>query len=209
MSRITKIVPQGKYKGRCKVYLEDGTSFSLHNELLAKYGLRTGAEIDEEKIKEWLDEDETRHAYNAALRYLGFCSRTRKELEDYLRQKGYGDRTVVNVIEKLKSYGLVDDKMFARDWVNNRKLTSPRSRMAMTFELLQKGVDREVIDEVIGSISDEDEEKQAFKVAQKYYGRYRNLENRERALKTGQALARRGFSWEIIQRVIRKMDMEY
>ena len=31
--------------------MEDGTSFSLHNDLLAKYGLRTGAEIDEEKLR--------------------------------------------------------------------------------------------------------------------------------------------------------------
>ena len=63
--------------------------------------------------------------------------------------------------------------------------------MAIAYELRRKGIDGEIIDEAVGSITDEEEEKQALKIANKYYERYKGLEDEEIAVKIGQALARR------------------
>ena len=204
MGRITKIVSQKGYKNGCIVYLDDGTSFSLHIELLVKYGLTEGSEVDVQQVRKWFEEDGVKYAYNAALRYLGFRSRSRKEIEDYLKRKGFEDNTIRVVMEKLERYGLADDKAFARDWVRNRMHTGARSRVAIAYELRRKGIDGEIIDEAVGSITDEEEEKQALKIANKYYERYKGLEDEEIAVKIGQALARRGVGWDIIQRVIRR-----
>ncbi|NLO82546.1 MAG: hypothetical protein GX094_05755 [Clostridiales bacterium] len=204
MGRIVKIASQKGHKDDCIIYMDDGTNFSLNKELLIKYGLKEGTEIDQGKLKNWLDEDGVKKAYNAALRYLGFRSRSSKEVEDYLRKKGFGDGTIRDAVQKLKGYGLIDDKAFARDWVSSRMQAGARGRLAIAYELRQKGIDGEIIEEVVGSITDEEEEEQAFKLANKYYERYKGLEKKEMVIKTGQALARRGFSWEIIQRVVER-----
>jgi regulatory protein len=98
MGRITKIVSQKGYKNGCIVYLDDGTSFSLHIELLVKYGLTEGSEVDVQQVRKWFEEDGVKYAYNAALRYLGFRSRSRKEIEDYLKRKGFEDNTIFFIV---------------------------------------------------------------------------------------------------------------
>jgi len=151
------------------------------------------------------EEREAEQAYQRALRYLGFRARTQKEVEEHLRRKGFGGQAIEKAVEKLKGYGFIDDRAFASNWVNSRLRNSPKGRAAMAWELKQKGVDAEIIDEVIGSISGEQEEAVANRLAQKYYERYREVEDkRKRAYKVAQALARRGFDWELIQRVIER-----
>ena len=76
-----------------------------------------------------------KYAYNAALRYLGFRSRSRKEIEDYL--KSFEDNTIRVVMEKLERYGLADS--ICQDWVRNRMHTGARSRVAIAYELHRKG----------------------------------------------------------------------
>ena len=87
-----------------------------------------GFEVDVQQVRKWFEEDGVKYAYNAALRYLGFRSRSRKEIEDYLKRKGFEDNTIRVVMEKLERYGLADDKAFARDWVRNRMHTGAREQ---------------------------------------------------------------------------------
>ena len=120
-----------------------------------------------------------------------------------MKRKGFEDNTIRVVMEKLEdtAWQMIS---ICQDWVRNRMHTGARSRVAIAYELRRKGIDGEIIDEAVGSITDEEEEKQALKIANKYYERYKGLEDEEIAVKIGQALARRGFGWDIIQRVIRR-----
>ncbi len=151
------------------------------------------------------EEGKAEQAYQKALRYLSFRPRTQKEVEEYLRRKGFEREAIEKAIEKLKGYGFVDDRAFALSWVSSRLRNSPKGRAAMAWELRQRGVDAEIIDEVVESIPGEQEEAVANRLAQKYYEKYRGVDERERAHKIAQALARRGFDWELINRVIRKL----
>ena len=75
-------------------------------------------------------------------------------------------------------------------------------------ELYYKGIDSHIIDKSLDQITDDKEEEQAYKLALKYIKRYRNLDTREQFYKIGQALARRGFSWEIAKRALRRLELE-
>lgn len=204
MITIVGIERQRGCQGRYRVFLEDGTNFFLQKELLIKYGLKPGLQIDINRFKGWLKEDEVRIALNRVIRYLSFRSRSRKEIEDYLQRKGFCAEVVEEVTEKLKRYGYVDDMAFAREWVSSRMRNNPKGKRAMVQELRQKGVHRNVIDNIMSAITDEEEEALALVLVEKYYKRYKGLEEREMVYKIGQALARRGFQWELIQRVIRR-----
>ncbi|MFS8500472.1 MAG: regulatory protein RecX [Caldicoprobacter sp.] len=152
------------------------------------------------------EERRAEEAYQMALRYLGFRSRTQKEVEEHLKRKGFDEEAIEKAMEKLKGYGFVDDRAFALSWVNSRLRNNPKGKAAMVWELRQKGVDAGLIDEVMGSISEEQEEAVANRLAQKYYERYKGADEKERAHKVAQALLRRGFDWELIQRIIRRLE---
>ncbi len=204
MSTIIRIERQRGSKGRYRVFLEDGTSFFLQEELLIKYGLKPGLRVDIGRLGVWLKEDEIKIALNRAIRYLGFRSRSQKEVENYLQRKGFCTEVVEEVIEKLKGYGYIDDMTFAKEWVSNRMRNNPKGKRTMVQELRAKGVHQNIIDNIMSTITDEEEEALALVLVEKYYKRYKGLEEREMVYRIGQALARRGFQWELIQRVIRR-----
>ena len=131
-----------------------------------------------------------------------------KEMESYLDRKGFNQDVIDATIEKLKGYGYLDDFAFARDWVSSRMATKPMGKVMIKRELIYKGIDNEIIEEALARVSHEEEEEQAYNLALKYQKRYGDLAPREQFYKIGQALARRGFSWEMIKRAVGRLDLE-
>lgn len=88
-------------------------------------------------------------AYEKALRLLTVRSRTRKELKQRLVAERYSDKVAEQVLERLASAGLIDDKKFAFDRaraMGKGKGWGPRK---LRSDLAQKGIAREAIDEAV------------------------------------------------------------
>lgn len=208
MKKIVEIEQQKRNKRRYTLHFDDGEWIGLFDELVIKYGLEVGKEVDSTQISQLAREDDAKKALDMGIRYLGYRSRSQKEMETYLEGKGFCRDVIDHTINKLESYGYIDDTAFARDWVSNRMVTKPMGKSMIKRELIHKGIQDEVIEESLSRISDEQEEDQAYRLAEKYGKRYRNLEAREQFYKIGQALARRGFNWEVIKRAVRRLDLE-
>ncbi len=69
-------------------------------------------------------------------------------------------------IPKLIELDLLDDQKFARWWVEQRLRFRPKGNRALTAELLAKGIDREIISQVL--LSPEQERQLAIKLRGKY-----------------------------------------
>ena len=83
-----------------------------------------------------------------ALRFLGSRPRTRWELERRLRRGGAEDSVIDTTLERLAAMGYLDDAGFARWWTEQRDRHAPRGRRMLEAELRQRGVSREVIEEL-------------------------------------------------------------
>ena len=55
----------------------------------------------------------TYSAFDTAIYYLTFRDRSRKELCDKLTEKGYEEAEIAEAVEKLMSYGYIDDERYA------------------------------------------------------------------------------------------------
>jgi regulatory protein len=95
-------------------------------------------------------------------------------------------------MDRLRRSNLVGDGSFARTWVENRTEFRPRSRRALSYELRQKGIDSETIQE---TLQDLDDSELALQAALKQAWKYRSLEWADFRLKMLAFLARRGFSY--------------
>lgn len=86
-SVVTMVEKQKKNQHRYNVYIDGSFSFSIHEDVMIKYRIFKGTEINREQMEEMLHEDEKQQAYAQALRYLGRKPRTGFEIRERLKQK--------------------------------------------------------------------------------------------------------------------------
>jgi len=106
------------------------------------------------------------------------------------------------VLDRLQQAGLIDDQRFARDWVESRQARRQLSRSALQHELQAKGVAREFIDLALEGVDREDELRAARGFAGKKLRSVADLPSEVQRRRVAAALARRGFSSDIVSRVL-------
>jgi regulatory protein len=144
-------------------------------------------------------EPPAREAFSAACRMLARRSHSRMELKQKLERKGYSPEAVAATLDRLCQQGYLDDLAIARRWAEHLAGERLCGRGRITAYLLQKGVDRDILDAV----------------QQELWQRFSEEDLARRALQkrfagpapTGKAvtfLKSRGFSAEVIYRLAGK-----
>ncbi len=201
MSKITAIrAARGRGK-RARVFLDEGHALTLTAAVVLEEGLSVGQELTAARIEGLLGFDSVRRCVDSALRLLDYRPRSEFELETRLKRR-FDDEVVRAALKRLKERSLVDDAEFARFWKDNRESFSPRSRRLVGLELRRKGVDGGTID---GVLRDMDDEENAYRAAM---AKGRNLSRDdygEFRRKLAGYLARRGFGYGVITRVVERV----
>ncbi len=197
MPQITSLVVQRRNRGRVNVYIDGNFGFGLAVILAAT--LHIGQEISKEDIAELQERDAVEAAYEKCLNYLSYRPHSRQEVERYLAKKDIQDSTVEEVVERLERQHLIDDREFARFWVENRETFRPRGRYALQYELWQKGVSSDAID---AALIDVDEEASAQRAAEKYVRRLVGLDRDTYYRRLLSYLQRRGFGYGVSRQIV-------
>lgn len=145
-------------------------------------------------------------AKDYSFKLLSYRPRSIKEIEGRLKKKDYSSRIISEVIKDLKRLKFLNDKEFARMWVESRIKTRPMGRYRLEQELIQKGIDRELIEKVLSNYREEEEIKLARELAQRKLKRsYRNLDEVTTKRRLYSFLQRRGFSYDTIQEAMKEI----
>ncbi|HEX6508119.1 MAG TPA: RecX family transcriptional regulator [Chloroflexota bacterium] len=206
MPVITSLFTQKNDPERVNVYLDGHFAFGISALSAAVHRLHEGRELDEAEVEALGQEDAVDRAHNAALNYLSFRPRSKREMEDYFRRRKVDSDTVASVLERLERAGLVDDGEFARFWVENRQTFRPRGTRALRMELRQKGVQSETIEATVESIGDETEI--ALQAARQKLRSFAHLDDRTFQQKMIGFLQRRGFPYGVSAHVARDLVVE-
>lgn len=198
MSRITSIEQQQRDKTRCSVYIDGVFYCGLKIEVAVKYRLKQGMDIEKSRLDEIQLENEKLQATEQAMRHLSATIKTRKQMTDFLSSKGYTQLVIDYVIEKLESYGYIDDYAYCRAYANS---VSGKGKAAIRAALIQRGADRSAIDSVLDEITEDEEE--ILSVARKYMRG--KLPTRENINKTIRYLMSRGYGYELAKTTASKL----
>ncbi len=133
-------------------------------------------------------------AYSNCLRFLGSRARSVKETIEYLKKKKFTSATIDKTIQRLLKEHLLDDKIFAEMFVESREKFRPRSKFALSFELKQKGIDRNIIEEAIKDI---DELESAWSAVSPKLSLWQNFDRKKIKNKIFSYLKNRGFCYDI------------
>jgi regulatory protein len=200
---ITALQVQKHNKERVNVFL-DG-EFALGVTMFVAATLRKGQHLNDAEIKKLKQEDERHQAYDKTIRFLGYRSRSRAEVTRYLRDKGYADDVVEETISRLVNEHYLDDREFARFWLDNRERFRPRGRQALRYELRQKGIADDIIDTVLVDL---DEDELAWNAIEKKLYQWQNLTEQELKKKIVGFLSRRGFNYETANNAFQRARSE-
>jgi regulatory protein len=208
MGVITKITKQVKNEERYNIFIDGEYSFSVDEEILARFQLGKGKEIDEMAIAEIGYEDDVRKAFNLAIHYLSFRMRTEKEVSDYLKKKDLGDAVATEAIEKLKKYKYLNDHEFAQAYVNTQINTTDKGPGTVERELASKGVDKASIDDALAAFTQAIQLEKAMALTDKLFKKYKKDSAIVAKQKTEQNLARKGYPFSIINLAWEETDNE-
>lgn len=195
--KITAIKQQERLKGRYSIFVDEKYAFSLSADTLLDERLVPGQEVDEQQLKAYKKLSADDKAYGLALAYVARRLRSKWELTDYFRRKGYDEALSEQILQRLERLGLVDDEKFARAWVNDRRLLKATSKRRLVQELRAKRIADDITESVLAE--DETDERQ---VLRELVERKRKQTRYQDDLKLMQYLARQGFGYDDIKAVL-------
>lgn len=200
LSIITRVEQQKKNSRRYNVYIDDSFAFGVHEDVLVKYRLIKGKELDKQEYKEILEAEERKKVEHKALRFLSYRARSRQEMQQYLRQQEYDLALIEDVLRELEVKKLIDDRQFAKQWSEDRILYKQKGPLMIKAELQQKGLAASDIEEAMENINDQEALSACLKLGQKKWEQLKKEQDaRKREYKLKQYLLRRGYTYEQVQ----------
>lgn len=148
--------------------------------------------------------NEIQDATRAALRRLALRDRTELEVQRLLQAKGFSQEIVKGTLERLKAWGYLNDVRVAMAMTLDRLERSGWGPARVKQELARRGVDPMVVSAVVAQVMEgRDEEGLAKAAARRYVRAHPGVAGQRGLRRLAGYLGRRGYSAEVIARVIK------
>jgi regulatory protein len=193
---VTEIVPVDKR--RSKVILDEDFALVLYRGECNRFGIKEGEELSEDTYQEILKEVLFKRARERVLYLLKASDKTEQELVRKLKDGGYPKEAIDYAVGFVKEHRFINDEDYGKRYVefNSRR----KSEKQIQFELQRKGLDKEMIRDILKE-QPVDEEAQIQAYIRKKRIDPKELDRKERS-KVMASLGRKGFSYEAVNRVL-------
>jgi len=143
-------------------------------------------------------------ARQIVLRQLAMAPRSRAELLQKLALRGCTPDVAGAVLDRMTQVGLVDDEAYAHMLVRSQQAGRGLARRALARELRTKGIEGDLADQALSSISDDDERDRARALVDKKLWAMHGLGLEVQTRRLAGMLARKGYSSSLTYAVIRE-----
>lgn len=190
---------------RNKLYLDNEEIMDVSPLIRQKYNLKVNDDIES-----LYDDISYEASLEKGIFIISLKDRTKKELQTKLNEKYFNTKMVQKAVQKLEELGYINDLDYTISYINNRKYGKNR----ISYNLFQKGINRETIDKAYNIIEAEMEKNIEDRKLEKAILKHRkkllvddeekdtSLEGKMKRLKEEQkviqSLARQGFEIEKI-----------
>jgi regulatory protein len=142
--------------------------------------------------------------YNLSLRYISYRPRSEKEVYAYLvgkqkRVRNLSDQIIAQIMQRLTEYKFVDDREFAKFWIEHRK----KGFRILKLELQQKGISKDIIEEASSGFDLENKEINLLqKLIEKKQRSLKNETPQKAREKMIAHLMRKGFGFDLVKKTL-------
>lgn len=153
--------------------------------------------------------DEKSRAREAAYKFLSYRQRSKKEVADKLKKKGFLDEVIEEVVNSLVNYNYINDTDFASNLAEDKIRNKPIGPALLRFELIKKKIPKDIVDKTIKEIYNKYSERSlamdALNSRIKITGGLKEAEKKKRLYNY---LLQRGFSYDIAYEILGEMEIE-
>ena len=204
---ITTITPQKNNPNRFSLFIDGKFVSGISREAMEKANLYVGKQLKDKDLKQIGYQEEISKSRMYALKLLSYRERSRWEIKKRMERKGYQKEIIEDTLNYLKERDLINDERFAHIWIEER-IRSGYGRRRIYYELSEKRVDKEIVDEFIKKLYPKvNEMSTALHLIEKNR-RFLKEEKNSRMRKISAFLERRGFPFDVINEVIEKREGE-
>lgn len=167
----------------------------------------SGREEAETEEKEVFSCGEAKKAAEKAMALLLFKDRTRQELVTRLYRAGFSETALSEAMAYVERFGYINDRRYVENYVMFQK--GKKSRREMVYQLTERGIEGELISEVLEEC-DYDGEQEAIRMLlkKKLKGRLLCETAYEERQKIMAYLGRKGYEFHTIKKVFSQLDNE-
>ena len=199
---ITAIEP--RRKSLSALFLDGEFAVNLDTETLLKSGYKLGRELDDEQLHDLIRSSESRRASEKALYLLEHRSHSQKELADKISRVTSREAAEA-AAQHMVEIGLVNDAVYAKSLAAELLGRRGFSASRVKRELLQKGIDRELVEQILEETAPDPVEK-IMELIHKKYGA--NLDDEKGCRRSIAALQRLGYRWDDIRTALNQFKNE-
>ena len=205
---IKLIINKIKYIKREKIYIiyNDDVEFNVLEDTLVRYNIYKGKKIDIEDINNIILENKRYEAKKLSIKYLSNM-KSEKQVRDHLKNNNIEQDIIDDTIFYLNEEKFLDDyeyaSLFSRDKLKLNKYGKNKIRLS----LKSKGIDNNIIDEVLLDIPEDIEYENLLNAARK---KIKSLNNDEKYYeKLVRHLIYKGYNYDLIKKAISEIKDEY
>ncbi len=141
-------------------------------------------------------------ARSYAFKLLSYRSRSRKEMLDKLRTKGFETEDINAVMEFLEKSGLINDAELASELFSYSAKSKPLGKNGIRMLMLKRGIDKGLVDETLSGHTAKMEAKAAMEFAERKSRIMKNNPSKVARRRLWAMLQRRGFSADVIRKAV-------
>ena len=208
MSIITKITTQKKRTDRYNIFIDEKYAFSVDEDVLLKFELKKGKEIDSFLISQIQYQDDIQKAYSSALGYLAYRMRSEAEVRLFLKKKEIEEALINETVHKLYRFHYLNDEDFAKAYVRTHVSGGNKGPITLQLELKEKGIRENIIQEALLEYPFEVQVEHAKHLAEKSMKKEKNVSERALKQKLEQMLIRKGFNRDCIKISLEDVQIE-
>ena len=190
------------------VHFDNGEALILSLDVFMQSGLKKNEEISDDRFSSLIRENKLFYIKQRAFGYLGRRPHSSSELRVKLLQKSYEKDLINEVIEYLIEKKYLNDLDFAKQFSKAKLDSKGWSKRRLKSELIKKGINSNIIEEVLNENYDEESElKNATTAALKKLKTLKTKTGDVNVLKNklSSFLGLRGYSYDITKEVCDKL----
>jgi regulatory protein len=206
--KITRLISK---RNKICVLFDEGKSIYLRYDTVLKFGLKKNVDVDEKFLLLLNNEDEKLQIKEISFKLLTRRLHAVSELKRKLMFKKYSSENIDFIINELYERNYLDDKKFAEKYCDEKLKNSKSGLAKIKAELFKKGVEKKIIDDVLGKYYNSDLIfENALLIAKNKLNStlYNKLDAKKKREKLFRFLISKGYSNEIIIKTLRKLNFE-
>jgi len=147
--------------------------------------------------------DSLAEAKKYAFKLINYRPRSKREIIERLKKKGFDKELIDVTVEFLEKAGLINDKVLAPELLRSAVEKRCLGKKGVEMFLSKRGIGRELINDVLSNYAMDLEKEAASRLVEKKLKTLKNYPQDVVKRRLWEMLQRRGFSSDIIRAVVK------